>query len=47
VAGDGSPRSVLPLTWSHAAFVLAVLEDLAHLGEEVVEGGKCEINPTG
>ena len=34
VADDGSPRSVLPLTWSHAAFVLAVLEYLAALREK-------------
>jgi len=42
VADDGSPRSVLPLTWSHAAFVLAVLEYLAALGKRE---GKCELHP--
>lgn len=34
VADDGSPRSVLPLMWSHAAFVLAVLEYLEALGKK-------------
>jgi GH15 family glucan-1,4-alpha-glucosidase len=42
VADDGSPRSVLPLMWSHAAFVLAVLEYLEALGkrEGKVMGGE-------
>jgi GH15 family glucan-1,4-alpha-glucosidase len=44
VADDGTPRSVLPLTWSHAAFVLAVLEYLFALGKKE---GVCELEPTG
>ncbi len=44
VADDGSPRSVLPLTWSHAAFVLAVLEYLAALGGGERRSG---LDPTG
>ncbi len=45
VADDGSPRSVLPLTWSHAAFVLAVLEYLAAL--RGIEEGKRDPGKTG
>ena len=45
VADDGSPRSVLPLTWSHAAFVLAVLEYLEALGKRV--GGEKEVKEGG
>jgi GH15 family glucan-1,4-alpha-glucosidase len=44
VADDGSPRSVLPLTWSHAAFALAVMEYLFALGKKE---GLCELDPTG
>lgn len=44
VADDGSPRSVLPLMWSHAAFALAVLEFLEALGKKE---GVCELDPTG
>ncbi|HII02915.1 TPA: glycoside hydrolase family 15 protein, partial [Methanosarcinaceae archaeon] len=31
----GRPLSVLPLAWSHSAFVLAVLEYLQALGKEI------------
>jgi len=44
VADDSSPRSVLPLTWSCAAFVLAVLEFLEALGKK---DGVCKLSPTG
>ncbi len=40
VADDGSPRSVLPLTWSCAAFALAVLEYLEALGKSE---GRCDL----
>jgi len=44
VADDGSPRSVLPLMWSHAAFTLAVLEYLEALGKKV---GRCDMKQNG
>jgi GH15 family glucan-1,4-alpha-glucosidase len=44
VGDDGSPRSVLPLMWSHAAFALAVLEYLEALGKSE---GRCRLGPSG
>jgi GH15 family glucan-1,4-alpha-glucosidase len=44
VAEDGSHRSVLPLTWSPAAFTLAVLVYLFALGKKE---GVCKLDPTG
>jgi GH15 family glucan-1,4-alpha-glucosidase len=39
VDNGGKPLSVLPLAWSHSAFVLAVLEYLQALDRR--EGGSC------
>jgi GH15 family glucan-1,4-alpha-glucosidase len=42
IADDGSFRSVLPLMWSHSAFVMAVLEYLEALGDKTVDYTKAE-----
>ncbi|MPN49566.1 hypothetical protein SDC9_197188 [bioreactor metagenome] len=44
VDDKGRPLSVLPLAWSHSAFVLAVLEYLQALAKR--EGGACVLPET-